>query len=121
MGRLLQHPLAPLWFYSALLACIFAGYVVSQATPSAEFQLLETFFWGVFLAWWVVADAQRGRRVPCFDFGMFAYLAIPWSVVWYCFWSRGWRGIVMLLCLIGLLFLPYLCATVVAAYLAVAV
>lgn len=53
-------------------------------------------------------DALRRRRRPCFDFGLFLLYAFPLSMLWYCFWSRGWRGLLLLIGLGSLLFVPLL-------------
>jgi hypothetical protein len=42
---------------------------------------------------------------------LFLVVTFPVSIAWYCFWSRGWRGIKLLLGLGGLLFLPIFAAT----------
>jgi hypothetical protein len=62
-------------------------------------------------------DAVRKRLRPSFDFGLFLVATFPLSVLWYCFWSRGWRGIKLLMGLAGLLFVPALAASILEAFL----
>jgi hypothetical protein len=40
----------------------------------------------------------------------------PFSVVWYCFWARGRRGLKLLLGLACLLFLPVFVASLLEAF-----
>jgi hypothetical protein len=39
-----------------------------------------------------------------------ALLLFPLSLAWYCLWSRGWRGLLVLLALLALWLLPYAAA-----------
>lgn len=64
--------------------------------------------WVPLLAYWVVLDARKGHRIPCFDFGLYCYLLLPVTLPWYCIWSRGWRGVSLILLLYGITILPYL-------------
>ncbi len=66
----------------------------------------------VLLLLWMDADARRSGHVPCFDFGLFAILTFPLSLAWYCFWSRRWRGLLVLLLISALWLAPYVAATV---------
>jgi hypothetical protein len=62
----------------------------------------------VTIALWVAADLRSRGHTPCFDLPFLLLLAWPVSILWYCLWTRGWRG---LLLWIGLLLLAYLPAT----------
>jgi hypothetical protein len=64
----------------------------------------------LLLLLWMDTDARRAHRLPCYDFGFLATLTYPLSLVWYCLWSRGWRGILLLHELVLLLFAPWLVA-----------
>jgi hypothetical protein len=80
--------------------------------PSETVQFLTSF--GLVLAFilWVTADARSRRRTPCYDFGFLVVVFFPASLVWYVLWSRGWRGLLTLAALVGLMLLPYVSATV---------
>jgi hypothetical protein len=48
--------------------------------------------------------------MPCFDFGLFAVLFFPVSLLWYCCWSRGWSGLLLLLLIFALWLVPWVLA-----------
>ena len=50
---------------------------------------------------------------PCFDFGFLVAVFFPISLVWYAFWSRGVRGVLLLGAMLGLMLIPWLSAIVV--------
>jgi hypothetical protein len=110
MSRWLVHPLAPLVILSLMTALFLGAHVLVRMDPSPETGFLLTFGWSLMLVLWMDADARFRRRLPCFDFGMLAAIAFPFSVFWYCFWSRRWRGVVLLLLLGGLYVVPYMVA-----------
>lgn len=109
----LVHPLAPLLFFTVALSVLLATYFAVGLAPSTRFESVASLSWTLLLAFWMVADARRRKRTPCFDFGLFCYLFLPFVVPWYCFSSRGWRGAPMLVTLVGLWLLPYIVATAV--------
>jgi hypothetical protein len=80
--------------------------------PSTTFELLASVSWSLLVALWVVVDARRRACTPCFDFGFFCYVFFPVAVPWYCFWSRGWRGALTLVIILGLWFAPHIVASV---------
>jgi hypothetical protein len=53
--------------------------------------------------------------MPCEDGAAPASYAFPLSLLWYCLWSRGWRGLLLLLGLASLVFFPALIGEIVAA------
>ena len=106
MARVLNHPLAPLLLFSVILAAVFVAYLAVGGAPSPDVQMMASFGWTLLLAMWVVADMRRRQGVPCFDFGFFCYVFLPLIVPAYCFWSRGWRGALMLGALVGLWIAP---------------
>jgi hypothetical protein len=113
VGRFLAHPLTPLILFSVALTGLLTVCLVSGESPSTPFKAVASFSWSMLLALWIIIDARRRSRVPCFDFGLFCYLFLPVVVPWYCFWSRGWRGVLTLAALAGLWLAPYLVASVV--------
>jgi hypothetical protein len=112
MAKLFHYPLAPLLLFSVALTVLLVTYVVAGLMPSPTFEYVASFFGSMLLALWVVADARRKTGVPCFDFGFFCYMFLPLAVPWYCFWSRGLRGLLMLAALVVLWLAPYLVAAV---------
>ncbi|ODU01120.1 MAG: hypothetical protein ABS79_02220 [Planctomycetes bacterium SCN 63-9] len=66
------------------------------------------------LVLWMDLDARRRRIVPCHDFGFLTMVVFPASLVWYVFWSRGWRGVFLLAGLLGLWAVPFLSAVATA-------
>lgn len=66
----------------------------------------------MLLAYCVVGDARSGNRIPCYDFGFFCFVLLPITLPWYCFWSRGWRGVFLLAALYGLGIAPYVVAAI---------
>jgi hypothetical protein len=106
MSRCLVHPLAPLVILSMMTGLLLAAHVAVRINLSPITEFLMSFGWFLMLVLWMDADARSRRRVPCYDFGMLAVLTFPLSVIWYCFWSRRWRGILFLLLLGGLFYAP---------------
>lgn len=108
----IRHPLAPMVTLSLAMSLALTGYLVLGATPSRGFEAITSALLAFALALWIRADAKRRRLTPCYDFGFLCYLTLPIATPWYCFWSRGWRGGLTLLLLIGLWLAPYLVAVV---------
>lgn len=113
MRQILVHPLMPLLIFSLTLAALLTTYLVAGSAPSATFELVAAVSWSLLLALWIVADARRRTGIPCFDFGFFCYVLLPVAVPWYCFWSRGWRGVLTLSAIVGLWLAPYIVASMV--------
>ncbi len=67
---------------------------------------------GLTFVVWIMADAQRRRRTPCYEFGFLVAVYFPLSLVWYLLWSRGWRGMLLLASFFGLMLLPWFSAIV---------
>jgi hypothetical protein len=113
LKQLLFHPLAPLVIFAIVVSALFAAYFAAGYAPSRTFEAVVQLSWAILLAYWVFVDARAGHRIPCFDFGLFCYLLLPITLPWYCFWSRGWRGGMLLLFLYGLGIAPYVVASIV--------
>lgn len=110
MRHSLAHPLAPFVLFSLALAALFSTYLMAGSAPSPTFETLASIFSSWLLALWIVADARRRHDTPCFDFGFFCYLFMPVLVIWHCFWSRGWRGALMLALIAAIWLAPYVIA-----------
>ena len=102
----LSSPLAPLVLFSVVLTVCWSAYFAMGASPSLGFEYLASGAFCVLILFWIVADARSRNLVPCFDFGFLCYAFFPTSLVWYCLWSRGWRGLLTLLLLASLWVVP---------------
>jgi hypothetical protein len=110
MRTLLFNPLVPLMGFTIGSAmCISIPLLLGQEI-SDNLSLIFSFGWGLLCVVWVMMDARRAHRTPCFDFPLLLTLFYPASIAWYCLWSRGWRGWGML----GLLTLLWIIPSVVA-------
>jgi hypothetical protein len=88
-------------------------YLRAEIVPSPTFEMVTSVSWAFLIIYWMVADARYRRKVLCFDFVFLCYVLFPLTVLWYCFWSRGWRGILTLLGLVLLFCVPYIIAIIV--------
>ena len=113
MRRFLVHPLSPLLLFSFISTAFYIVYLTLGRVPSEAFEVLVSFGWTLLLGLWIVSDARRSKRTPCFDFGLFCFMFLPVVVPWYCIWSRGWRGALTLLMLVCIWLAPPIVATVV--------
>jgi hypothetical protein len=95
----------------AQAACGLA-YAEMQAEIPAGVSRLLALGMTLLIVYWIVADARRRRCVPCFDFGFLLAISLPLSLVWYAFWTRGWRGFLLLLTLLGLIYGPWVLAVI---------
>jgi hypothetical protein len=115
MKSLLRSPLAALVVMAFIAMALRCAYAFARLPVSSPAEYVLGFCWGVPIVIWMDHDAVRRRCRPCFDFGLFLVYAFPLSLLWYCFWSRGWRGLFLLLGLASLLFFPALIGEIVAA------
>src|SRR5438094_970281 len=111
---LLIHPLAPLVTLALFTVPVLCYLVTAGGGGSSGFTMIVGAGWAWMLVFWMDADARRFRRLPCYDFGLLAAVSFPLSLFWYCLWSRGWRGVRMLLLLFGLWLAPYIIAVIFA-------
>jgi hypothetical protein len=96
-----------------ILAALQLDYAAAGKAPSDNVAHMSSWTLALALILWIMADAQMRRQTPCYDFGFLVAVFFPVSLVWYVFWSRGWRGFLLLGALLGLILLPSL-ATVAA-------
>jgi hypothetical protein len=88
------------------------AYVATGARQSDAAEMLTRFCLGLAFVLWIMEDARLRHRVPCYDFGFLVAIFFPVSLVWYVFWSRGWKGFLTLGGIVGLMVLPTLSAGV---------
>jgi hypothetical protein len=110
MSRL--GPLGILVATVAACSAFLVAYVAIGTAPSQTAEQLTSFGLSLAFILWVVADARKGRRTPCYDFGFLVAALFPVSLVWYVVWSRGRRGWLVLGGLFGLMLLPWASAFV---------
>jgi hypothetical protein len=115
--RVLDHPLTPLVVLSFATSLFFVGYLLKGMTPSTSFDTLVAVGYCVLVAHAIAQDARRRRQTPCYDFNTYAYLLMPVVVPWWCFHSRGWRGIGLLASIAGLWAAPSIVAMAVWSWL----
>jgi hypothetical protein len=104
--RIAFWPLTPLIVLTAALSMVEIAYGFVGSYRSGVADLISSIGWFVLLLCWIDADIRRRGTAPCFDFGMILIAAHPAALAWYCFWSRGWRGLFLLLFLIALAVCP---------------
>src|SRR5262245_32575777 len=96
----------PLLVASLVLAACQVAYALAGVTPSPTIDLVWSMSLGLILINWIVLDARRRGCVPCHDFGFLMGVFVPVSLVWYPFWSRGWRGVFQLIGVVAILVVP---------------
>ena len=113
LRKLLFHPALPPGVLSLITSAVYGAYLVTEGrlSPMAEYLLSLSWLWTIVL--WMDLDTRQRRQIPCFEFSFLAAVTYPVSVLWYCVWSRGWRGLLIVLGLVGLMyFLPWMIAVV---------
>ena len=95
-----------------ILAALQFDYAAVGSAPSETVSRMSSLAIALACILWIMADAQIRRQTPCYEFGFLVAVFFPISLVWYVFWSRGWRGFLLLGALIGLMLLPSLASVV---------
>jgi hypothetical protein len=103
----------PLLVLVVALSAIASMYVILGERPPESVEVISQVAPAFFLVFWVVVDARRRRRVPCYDFGFLVALFYVVAVPWYLVWSRGWRGLLVLGYFMVLLLMPGIIASIV--------
>ena len=106
-------PFAALFAVMFLFAIVQFVYIMRRIEPSEGMGLLMSSGMALSFVCWMMADAHQRSRVPCFDFGFLAGVFFPISLIWYVFWSRGWKGMFTLILLLIIFLVPFLIATIV--------
>jgi hypothetical protein len=96
----------------AASSALLITHVVVGPPPSETVQGLMSIALGLAFILWVTVDARSRHQTPCYDFGFLVAVFFPVSLVWYVLWSRGWRGLLTLGVLVGLMLLPMFCGSV---------
>jgi hypothetical protein len=99
-------PLGRVVLLAALLVPFRLVYLLAQQRPSGLNVLVFAFAMQIGIVCWMIDDARRLKRTPCFDFGFLALIAWPLSMFGYCVWTRGWRGVPLSLGLFSLAYAP---------------
>ena len=73
----------------------------------------------ITLVLWIAADMKDHGQTPPFDMPFLLLLAFPISLFWYCISTRGWRGLLLAMGLIALVYLPAMAAAIVSVALAI--
>lgn len=113
---MLVHPLSPLVALSCATTVVLCVLVAVGRSASPWVDVALDYGWPLMLLVWMTADARRIRRTPCYDFGFLAALCFPLSLPWYCVWSRGWRGVLLLFLLLALWVAPHVLAALFWAF-----
>jgi hypothetical protein len=88
-------------------------YLSHGFAPTSLFYELWNRLYGLTVVMWVVADARRRDRTPCYDFGFFVGLFAIVSIPWYAISSLGFlRGLLFLFFLVFLGTLPEIAADI---------
>jgi hypothetical protein len=114
-GRTLRGLVAfgPLVALAAIMAAFASMYVLLGENPPSDLEWLFGFCQFLFVVYWMVLDARRRHRVPCHDFGFLAWVFLPVALPWYLIWTRGLRGLLVLVLFLILVMVPWWCATIV--------
>ncbi len=92
------------------LSAFWIAYVLRGVPISDGAETLTSVSFCLFTILWVESDAHRRGRTPCHEFGFLVYLFFPLSIVWYLFWTRGARGILVMIALLALFGTPAIVA-----------
>lgn len=88
-------------------------YLYHGFAPTSLFYELWSRLYGLTVIMWVVSDARRRGRTPCYDFGFIVGLFATVSIPWYVISSLGFlKGILFLFVLVFLATLPEIAADI---------
>jgi len=102
-------PFARIAWTAAVVAVLLVAFMASGAPPLA--MVILGYLGQLAVVLWIVEDAHERRRTPCFDFGYFLLVTYPFSLVWYCVSTRGWRGWLLVFTVLGIVYVPTFMAT----------
>ena len=97
----------PLLLLSLGLGFFNAAYAASRSPTAFSAATILVNILPFFIIFWVMQDARRRRCVPCFDIGFLLGVTFPLGVIWYLFWTRGWKGFALLAVFLTLFVAPW--------------
>jgi hypothetical protein len=102
VSRMLFAPFAPAIVFNLATFVVFLIGAHQGRLPDMIVSIMANYSSLILTIAGIEADARRRQQTPCFDFGWIYGMYLPFSALWYCFRSRGWRGIFLLagLCLL---------------------
>jgi len=106
---LLLSPFARIAWTAGVVAVLMVAFLANGAPPLA--MVVLSYLGPLAVMLWIVEDANQRRRTPCFDFGYFVFVTYPFSLFWYCVSTRGWRGWLLVLAVLGIVYVPTFVAT----------
>ncbi len=106
--RYLTSPFARIAWTAVAVAVLLVAFTASGAPPLA--MVVLSYLGPLAVVLWIVEDAHQRRRTPCFDFGYFVLATYPFSLIWYCVSTRGWRGWLLVFAVLGIVYIPALVA-----------
>ena len=96
-----------------LLVALFQGMYIYRGVPFSPLaEFIATYTIPLAIMIWVVWDAQSRRCTPCYDFGLMVYLGWMLAIPGYLVWTRGWKGIFILLGFALLFLMPWISASI---------
>lgn len=107
-----RRPYLWLLVLTVVVAVFDCAYVYSGIPFSPLAEVLSVYTIPLAIMIWVVWDAQSRRCTPCYDFGLMVYVALYLALPGYLIWTRGWRGLLLLLGFILLFMAPFVCAQI---------
>ncbi len=105
MGCLLT-PFGQVVVLSLVFSAFNGGYAFFRTEPSFVISILGSYGLLVYVAFWVLDDARKRQDWPCYDFGTFLFFGWPAVIPWYLIRTRGPKGILLALGVLGLIVLP---------------
>ena len=82
-------------------------YVINDVAYSLPAGLLNIYLLPLSIMIWVVWDARSRNCTPCHDFGFFVYLWWIFAIPGYLIWTRGLRGLLVLIGFVLLIMMPW--------------
>lgn len=97
-----------LFLLTAFLSVFNTLYFLNGVPYSLLAECIAAYTLPLAIMTWVVWDAQSRRCTPCYDFGFLVYLGWVVAIPGYLVWTRGWRGLLVLIGFVVLLQLPWI-------------
>ncbi len=105
-------PYLPLIALTGVLSVVQAARVAGGTAASASASQATEICVGWMFFLWLLSDARRRGLAPCHEFGFLVGVFLPFSFFWYVFWTRGWRGFLLLAAFFGVVIVPEIVAAV---------